>query len=183
MNRAVFLLTLGFFLTVSGCASQNQRQLKSPPIDRISAEELARIVPAPIAVLSLDDLVKLSKEGATVDQIIEKIKQTNSSYDLSPSQSIELHQQGVDNRVLDYIHASRELAVRNNIADEISRREKIKRDELEKLRRQQWLQQQQRFYDPFCGYGPYGIYPYGYGGYYGRHLGFGAGFSRPWGCW
>lgn len=183
MNRIVFLLMLGFFLAVSGCASQSQTQAKSPPIDRISEAELVRMTSSPVAVLSLDDLVKLSKDGATPDQIIEKIKQTNSSYDLSPSQSIELHQQGVDNKVLDYIHFSRELEVRNSIADEINKREKNKRDALDKLRRQQWLQQQQRFNDPFCGYGPYGMYPYGHGGYYGRHFGSGAGFSRPWGCW
>lgn len=180
MSKVILLCMLGFSLAISGCASQNHSsQIKSPQIDRISDEELARIMIKPAPVLGLDDLVKLSKDGATADEIIDKIKQTNSLYDLSPSQSIKLNQQGVDNKVLDYIHASRELAVRNNIADEINKREKSKRDALEKLKRQQ--SQQQRVYDPFCSYGPYGFYPYGT--YYGRRFGLGARFGAPWGCW
>lgn len=179
-----FFLILFGFLLASGCASQRpQMQTQLPQIDRISEAELARIMPGPVALLSVDDLVRLTNEGATADQIIEKIKASNSIYDLSPSQSIELNKQGVDNKVLDYIHASREQALRNNVADELNKREKNKRAELERLKRQQWLQQQQRVYDPFCGYG---VYPYGYGAYgsrFGSHFGVGAGFSRPFGCW
>lgn len=178
-----FLIFLGFLLA-SGCASQRPKmQTQLPQIDRISEAELARIMPGPMPALRVDDLVRLTNEGATADQIIEKIKASNSSYDLSPSQSIELNKQGVDNRVLDYIHASREQALRNNVADELNKREKNKRAELERLKRQQWQQQQQRAYDPFCGYG---VYPYGYGVYgsrFSRHFGVGAGFSRPFGCW
>jgi len=142
-------------------------------IERISEEELSRIMPQPLATLSLDDLVRLSKEGMTAAQIIEQIKSSNSMYDLTPSQSVLLSKQGVDSQILDYIHTSRELAVRNSIADEINKREKIKRVELESLKRQQL-----RAYDPFCRNGPYGVYPYGQ---YGSH--FGIGYARPWGCW
>lgn len=180
MLKVLGLLMVAGSLLMSGCASQNYAsQMKSPQIDRISEAELARIMTEPVAALSLDDLVKLSKEGATANEIIEKIKQTNSMYDLSPSQSIRLHEQGLDNQVLDYIHLSREQAVRNNVADEINKREKSKRDELDKLKRLQ--SQQQRMYDPFCNYGPYGFSPYG--AYYGRRFGMGARFGRPWGCW
>ena len=171
-----FILPLMFgMLLLSGCATQGQQ---AQQIDRISEEELARIMPKPVAVLSLDDIVKLTKEGATADQIIEKIKSSDSTYDLSPSQSVMLSKQGVDNKVLDYIHESRELAVKNSIADEINKREKNKRIELERLKRQQ--RQYQYYYDPFCFY-PYGFYPYG--AYYGRYYGFGAKFGRSWGCW
>lgn len=177
----IFLLAL----TVSACATNgNQDNAQAQKIDRISAEELARIMPTPVATLSLDDLVKLSKEGASAEQIIEKIKTSNSLYELSPSQSLALSNQGVDSKVLDYIYTSRELAVRNNVADEINKREEIKRKELEKLKNQQL--QQQQLYDPFCRNGPYGVRPYGYGGFgshYGSRLGFGTGFGRPLGCW
>lgn len=176
MPNVVFFLMLMVSLVMSGCASQNQqRSAQSPPIDRISEEELARIMSKPVATLSLDDLIRLTKEGATADQIIEKIKASESFYELTPSQSVALSRQGVDDKVLDYIYASRERAIRNNVADEINKREKAKRDELEKLKRQQSL------YDPFCRFGPYGFYPYG--AYYGPHFGLGAGFSRRWGCW
>lgn len=175
LTRLILPLMFGVLLVLFGCATQNQQAQK---IDRISEEELARIMPKPVAVLSLDDLVKLTKEGATADQVIEKIKVSGSTYDLTPSQSVMLSKQGVDNKVLDYIHESRELAVKNSIADEINKREKAKRAELERLKRQQ--RQYQYFYDPFC-FHPYGFYPYG--AYYGPHYGFGARFGRSWGCW
>lgn len=173
-------------LALIACANNSQRSdVRTQKIDRISEEELSRIMVKPIAALSLDDLVKLTKEGVTTDQIIEKIRTSNSSYDLTPSQVVDLNKQGVDNKVLDYIHSSRELALRNNVAEEINQREKAKRAELDQLKRQQWLQQQQRMYDPACGFGYYG-HPYGYGSFgshFGHRSGFGASFGFPIGCW
>ena len=163
----IFIVVL---LLLAGCATNGQ---SVPVIERISEEELSRILPQPLATLSLNDLVSLSKEGMTATQIIEQIKSSNSMYDLTPSQSVMLSKLGVDSQILDYIHTSRELAVRNSIADEINKREKIKREELESLKRQQL-----RAYDPFCRNGPYGVYPYGP---YGSR--FGIGYARPWGCW
>ena len=182
MLNIKLLLILLITLVMMACATDGQQAGgQTPKIDRISDEDLARIMPKTVAVLSLDDLVKLSKEGVPADQIIEKIKASNSLYDLTPSQSVALSKQGVDSKVLDYIHASREQALRNNFADEINKREENKRVELEKLKQQQF-QQQQQFYDPFCRYGAYGIRPYGYGGF-GSRFGVGASFGRPFGCW
>ena len=172
-----------FSLVLIACASNSQRSdVRSQKIDRISEEELARIISKPVAVLSLADLVRLTKEGQTPDEIIEKIRISNSSYDLTPSQVVDLNKQGVDNKVLDYMYTSRELALKNNVANEINLREKTKRAELDKLKRQQWLQQQQRMYDPACSYG----YPYGYGAFgsrFGHRSMFGASFGFPLGCW
>lgn len=190
LNRFKLIGLCFLTLVFSGCASQAlQNVAPEKKIQRISEEELSRIVPKPLPALSLDDLVKLTKEGQTADQIIEIIKTSNSSYDLSPSQNIELSKQGIDSKVLDYIHTSRELALRNNIAEEINKREKLKQLELEKLKQQQ-LQQQRFSNDPFCGYGhygyPYRFHPYGYGAYgsrFGRRFGGGFGFGMPFGCW
>jgi len=183
MRNSLFCLICSSFFLLSACAT-NQPGTTSPQIDRISAEELARIIPKPVAKLTLDDIVRLTKEGSSADQIIEKIKASDSMYDLTPSQSVALNNQGVDAKVLDYIHTSRELALRNNLADEINRREKQKRAELAKLKKELW--QQQRFYDPYCRFGYYGLTPYGYGAYgsrYGSHFGIGTGFGHPWSCW
>ncbi|MDP1660230.1 MAG: hypothetical protein Q8L73_12885 [Methylotenera sp.] len=185
MINIKFLFMLLVPLVISGCASNGpQKDVSTQKIDRMSEEELLRIMPKPVATVSLDDLVKLTKEGVAADQIIEKIKASNSSYDLRPSQTVELSKQGVDNKVLDYIHASRELALRNSIADEINKREKIKQLELDKLKREQRLQQYP--YDPFCRFSRYGFYPYGYGAYgsrFGSRFGGGIGFGVPLGCW
>lgn len=186
--KFLFMVLLSLF--ISGCANQAlQNDVQTKKIQRISEEELTRIMPKPLPTLSLDDLVKLTKEGLAAEQIIDKIKSSNSSYDLTPSQNIELSKQGVDSKVLDYIHTSRELALRNSVADEINKREKIKQLELNKLKQQQLQQRSQ--YDPFCGYGrygyyPYGLHPYGYGAYgsrFGRRFGGGIGFGMPLGCW
>lgn len=177
------LCIVGSMLLLAGCATSGY-QASPPVIDRISAEELARIMPKAIATLSLDDVVRLTKEGNNADQIIDQIKISNSLYDLTPSQSVALSAQGVDNKVLDYMHTSRELALRNNLAEEINKRERDKRAELDKLKKQMW--QQQRFYDPYCHFGYYGIHPYGYGAFgsrLGPYYGIGAGYGMPWGCW
>lgn len=185
MSNIKFIFMILVSLVVSGCASNgSQKDVSSQKIDRISEEELLRIMPKPIATVSLDDLVRLTKEGVATDQIIEKIKTSNSSYDLTPSQTVELNKQGVDSKVLDYIHASRELALRNSVADEINKREKIKQMELDRLKREQRLQQNS--YDPFCRFSRYGFRPYGYGAYgsrFGSRFGGGIGFGVPLGCW
>jgi len=182
------LLKTGFFvlslLILSACAAHPKIiPANSPQIDRVSEAELARIMPTPVGVLSFDDLVKLGKEGATPEQLIERIKASNSIYDLTPSQSVALNKQGVDSKVLDYIHVSREQALRNNLADEINKRERSKRQALSDLKLEQ---QKQNYYNSFCGYWCYGLSPYGYGAYgsrFGHRFGGGVGFGMPFGRW
>jgi hypothetical protein len=184
VRKDLLVLICGALLLMSGCASTGRdASADGPKIDRISPEELARLIPPPVAKLTLDDLVRLTKEGNSAEQIITQIKATDSMYDLTPSQSVDLSHQGVDAKVLDYIHESREAAVRNQLADEINRREKQKQAEVARLKNRLW--QQQRYYDPFCR-GYYGLTPYGYGGYgrhFGSHFGLGLGIGRPLGCW
>jgi hypothetical protein len=142
MLKSRFILFL--LITLVGCASNQTKP--EPPIDRISDAELSRIMLKPTATLSLEDIVKLSKDKTPPEQIIEKIKASNSYYELTPSQSLQLHQQGVSNKVLDYIHESREQALRNNVADEINKREKAK----QKAEKQ--LERERNFY-PSYGFG------------------------------
>ncbi|MBA3696069.1 MAG: hypothetical protein H0W85_04775 [Methylotenera sp.] len=149
MNRIIILIiSIAFFM--AGCATnQSQRTNETPPIDRISDAELSRILLKPSGALSLDEIVKMSKEHIAAEQIIEKIKASNSYYDLTPSQSQQLNKQGVDIKVLDYIYESREAALKNNIAEEINKRERAKKNAEKQLDRE-------RNFSP---------YPYGYGGY------------------
>lgn len=180
MRNYLYWLLCGLLLLMSGCTANSQKPHYSPKIDRITPEALERIMPKLQAQLTLEDIVALSKEGESAEHIIEKIKQTDSLYVLTPSQGMALSAQGVDSKVLDYIHSSRELALRNNMAEEINRREREHADALRKLRRQQL---NQRFSDPFCrGYPRF--YPYGvYAPRFGTGFGIGAGYAWPWGCW
>lgn len=151
MSKLTWLL-LGAALLLAGCATTPTQQ---PPVARISPEELERIMPKPVPNLSLDEIVSLSKANVPADQIIEKIKASNSHYDLTPSQAVDLSKRGVDGKVLDYIYQAREQAVREGFADEINKREKEKVLEQEKLKRELRLRSQPYYYDPFYGPSPY----------------------------
>ncbi len=94
--KSVWLLIISLML-VTGCASTGTQP---PQVKRITPEELAKILPPPVATVSLDEVVNDSKQG----------KASNSRYELTPAQTLLLSKQGVDTKVLDYIHQSNELA-------------------------------------------------------------------------
>ncbi|MEQ1598642.1 MAG: hypothetical protein ABL880_04665 [Methylotenera sp.] len=167
-----FIILMTTLLVLTGCASSGTQQAK---VDRITPEELAKILPPPVATLSLDEIVTDSKAGKTPDEIISKIKTSNSRYELTTTQTLDLSKQGVDVKVLDYMHQSNELAKQNAIADEMNKREQEKRAAQKQLQRERALAQSY-YYDYFDGpfYNPY--YHYGYGPYYGSRLFWGPSF-------
>jgi hypothetical protein len=168
ISRAILISLLA--LSFAGCATTSTPPEGGMKIERLTPEELARLLPKPDPKLPLEDLVRMSKEGLPAQDIIAKIKQTGSRYALSASQAIELHGQGVSEEVLDYIQAAREQELRDRIADEINQREQRHAEE---LRREQALRRNSYYYDPWWpGYPGYGWnygYPFRpYGGYYWR---------------
>lgn len=159
-----YALQLAIVLAITGCASTPPQ---APQIQRISPEELERIMPKPVPNLNLEEIVKLSQARVSADEIIQKIKDSQSQYNLSPAQILELSQKGVDTKVLEHIQAVHEQAIRDGFAEELQKREKAKLLEQEKLKRE--YQMRYQFYDPFWGYPRWG-YPrpfyYGPGMYY-----------------
>jgi hypothetical protein len=180
MKYVILLLSL---LALSGCASTG---VKPSQVERITPEELAKLIPSPVATLSLDEIVADSKAGKTSEDIIAKIKNSNSRYELTSTQVLDLNKQGVDAKVLDYIQQSNELAKQNIIADEMNKREQEKNAAKKQLQRERAFNNN-RYYDPF--WAPY------FGGYYGRpyygpigpsyrhwpraRLGFGLSYGHP----
>jgi hypothetical protein len=161
-------------LMLSGCASIGASQSQ---VDRITPEQLAKILPPPVATVSLDEIVSNSKQGKTSDEIIAKIKASNSRYELTPTQTLDLSKQGVDTKVLDYMHQSNELAKQNAIADEMNKREQEKRVAQKQLQRERTLAQS--YYDDYFDspfYNPY--YNYGYRPYWGGNFFWGSPFYR-----
>lgn len=145
-------------LLVAGCASNPQKE-PAPQIQRISAEDLEKLLPKPDPNLTYEELVRLSREGVSPEGIIEKIRQSHSTYDLIPSQAITLNQQGVNPKVLDFIHAARDQGLRDGFADELNKRDRAHKLEVERLMRE--LQLRPYMGDPFFGpYPPYWRYPY-----------------------
>lgn len=175
-----FFLVLIALSMLAGCASTG-----APPaqVKRITPEELAKLLPPPVATLSLDEIINDSKQGKTPDQIIEKIKASNSRYELTTAQALELSKQGVDTKVLDYIHQSNELAKQNAVADEINKREKERATAEKMLKRERDIARS-RYYDPFWGPrfgGFYGHPFYGYNRGFGGRFGWGLGYGYPFG--
>jgi hypothetical protein len=116
-----------------------------------------------------------SKAGKSADEIIAKIKASNSRYELTTAQTLDLSKQGVDTKVLDYMHQSNELAKQNAIADEMNKREQEKRVAQKQLQRERALSQSYYgdYYDsPF--YNPY--YNYGYNPFFGNRFFWGSQF-------
>ena len=180
MNKPQFLIQIILAVIVlTGCASTGNNVSK---VERITPEQLAKILPAPVATVPLSEIVSDSKQGKNADEIISKIKTSNSRYALTPSQVLSLNQQGVDVKVLDYIQQSNDLAQQNAIADEINKREKEKQAAKNLLRQQRDLNRyyNNRFYDPFFG-GFYGRPYYGYGSRFGHRFGLGLGYGYPFG--
>jgi hypothetical protein len=164
MRRLILGLLGGFAVLTSGCATTAYQE---PQIQRISAEELAQLMPPPVAALSLEEIVVMSKAGATSDTIIARIKETNSQYELTPSQAVDLARQGVNAKVLDYMHSSREQVLRDSMAEEINKRELENRKEQDRLKREYQLRFEP-YYHPYFGYSysPWGRYRYYGPGYY-----------------
>ena len=128
MSRPALISILA--LSLLGCATASAPPDAGPSIARLTAEELARLLPKPDPVLPPAELIRLSKEGATAKDIIAKIKETGSRYDLSASQAIELHGQGVNAEVLDYVQSARMQELRDRVAEEINQREQRHAQEL-----------------------------------------------------
>jgi hypothetical protein len=169
---------------LSACATTGNSPTQAE-IQRISPEELEKLIPPAVATVTLEELLAEAKQGKTPDELIEKIKVSNSRYDLTPEQSLALNKQGLDIKVLNYIHESNELARQNALADEINKREIANKEKEKKLKRERDLARL-RAYDPYWGWGgfygrpwgwggPFG--PYGYRGFYGPRFGWGLGYG------
>lgn len=161
-------------LGLVGCASVQEKP-QAQVIDRLSVSELASMMPKPVSQLNYESLLALAKSDLTPGQMIEKLKETDTSFDLTPQQVLSLHKAGIDVSVLEYLHTSRQKATQNNIANTVAEHDKTKNDEIATLKKQlQRERMNNSFVDPFCRFG----YPYPYG--WGPRLrsGIGIGISR-----
>lgn len=168
----ICILVIAATLALTGCASNGVRQAE---VDRITPEQLAKILPPPVATVTLSEVVADSKAGKSADEIIAKIKASNSRYELTTAQTLDLSKQGVDVKVLDYMRQSNEAAKQNAIADEMNKREQEKRVAQKQLQRERALSQSyyNDYYDsPF--YNPY--FNYGYNPFFGSRFFWGSQF-------
>ncbi len=158
-------------LSLLGCATAPASPDTGGRIARLSPAELAQLMPKPNPKLPLAELVRMSKEGAAANDLVAKIRETGSRYELSASEMIALHAQGVSAEVLDYIQSAREHELRDRMAEEINQRERRHAEELQReQKRCGEAYYCDRWWPAYPGYGwnyPYPIRPFG-GIYRGR---------------
>lgn len=142
-----YLLITSAMIVLTGCASTGGE--RRGEVARITPEEVAKLLPPPIATFTLEEVVTESKQGKTSDDIIAKIKATQSRYELSSTQVVDLNQQGVDAKVLDYMQQSNALAKQQAIAEEMNRRKEERLLVEKQLQRERLARH--RYYDPFWG--------------------------------
>jgi hypothetical protein len=122
-----------------------------------------RPYPENTKLLSVSEIIQMSKDGVSSKDIIGEIQQSHTAYSLRADQLVKLHNEGVQDSVLNYMEET-------------------------KLRS---AQQNQRYSDSYNGWpGVYGYYgglgfgwPYGFYGWgwgptviFSGHRGFGGGF-------
>lgn len=144
-------------VALAGCATTQRGADGNPLLERLTAEALQRATPTPVARISAEDLVRLSREGASFDQIMQRYRESNSRLNLSSPQLTDLHRRGVDQRVLDAIAAADQAAARADRDDALVRREAAQAAE----------RQRELAYAYGHSYG----YPYYGPGYYGPYWG------------
>jgi len=96
--------TLGGVL-IGGAVGAGAGALVGAQIDKPAAKDAQAQIPA--TQLTLQQVVDLTKQGATGDDIIAKIKAANSKYSLTPDDIAYLKKEGVSQRVIETMQAAK----------------------------------------------------------------------------
>ncbi len=137
----------------------------NPRLERLSPRELARLGPAAPVKLSAEDLVRLTRQGDSPAEIIDRFYQSGSRLKLDDGQIAELRRRGVDQRVVEYlVQHEREAEKIDAITAQADREARARA-------RAEHVYRYYRYYDPYWGWDPFSypyvgprVYPYlGYG--------------------
>jgi len=136
-------------LLLAGCASNPPDGSATPKLARLSPEQMQRLAPdAP--KIGFPELVLMAKSGMKAEAMIERLKETHTRLDPTPSQVLDLTRQGVPVAVLDYLHEAREKALRDDVAAMLNERDQQQAKEVDAARQQERLRSTP-VYDPFWG--------------------------------
>ena len=89
----------------------------------MTAAELEARLPQPAAVLPLDEIVALVRQGIGAGEVIARIRASGSRYRLSASRIVELAAQGVPAEVLDHMVSAERTHIFDDMAADAARRE------------------------------------------------------------
>lgn len=161
MRAAPCLLAATF---LAGCAGVT---IEPPRIERLSAEQLEARLPPPVAALSLEQIVALSKQGVAATEIIERIRASGSRYRLSATQLVELARDGVTLAVLDHLVAAERHRIFDELAADANQRNQACRERIA----QEVQACRNQYFGPMLVPGPYPMFncfPLGPGSPYWR---------------
>ena len=159
----LLLLAMTISVLVSACASAPSGERASArsnylsnerKIEKLSPEALARTqsVQSIVAKLSLEEIVAMKKSGATNEVMIQRIRETQSSYRLAARDMVYLHNAGVSSLVIDSMLDAERQTLFDAANTEMDRRDEQHREELQRF------EQQCRSQMLACQSGPY-IWP------------------------
>src|SRR5256885_16616213 len=92
MTKIKLFILLSFFVLFGGCAGMHTKPITT------------------------QEVVEMAKSGVPSDAIIQKLKDSGTIYQLSASELVQLHRQGVPEPVLDYMQATYLQAIRREEA-------------------------------------------------------------------
>jgi hypothetical protein len=127
--------------------------LQSCVVYRPSAEQL----------VTVPDIIQMSKDGLSSKDIIRDIRQSHTAYDLKADQLIKLHEQGVQDSVINYMEDTKTELIQQNQRYAGS---------------SYWWPYDGFYYGGFGWGSPYGMYGWGWGPtiVYSVNRGFGGGY-------
>jgi hypothetical protein len=121
------LLSAVLAALLQGCAGT---PVEPPKIERISAEQLEARLPQPAAVLPLEQIELLARQGVAAEEIIARITASASRYRLSASQIVELANRGVPLAVLDHMVAAERRQIFDDMAADANNRDQACRERI-----------------------------------------------------
>ena len=94
MRTMTGVICASLLALLAGCATT----APPPRVERISPEELERIMPKPVPDLTLDEIVQMSKAGTPAPDIIAKINKAMHEILAEPELKKKLLDLGIDTR-------------------------------------------------------------------------------------
>ena len=134
-----------------------------PPAPRIVRMPVEQSRPASAEPrLTLDELLAMSKGGATAEAVISRFRQSGERFDLTPQQIVDLQARGMPMAVLQAIHEDRERALRNELAQQLADFDRQCADAVQRERQRPVVCPDPYWPRPYGGF--WGGYPYRRGG-------------------
>lgn len=120
-----------------GCASGGRpAPAAAAAVERLPAPGTERVVTAPVAKVTLDDIVAMAKAGQSGEAIVNRIRASGSRIHLKAGDVVSLHERGVPLATIDQIIELDRNALQADLAVQLIERDRTHAEEMKRLERQ-----------------------------------------------